>query len=84
MIELIQEHKRTNRFKNYLNNKVDQNGKSYTNVDIICIFLEICLREIGKIVKLTILIFGYFVGTPESKTSNLDYLKAILCFWIIS
>lgn len=50
------------------------------NVDIICIFLEICLREIGEIVKLTILILGYFVGTPESKTSHLDYFKAILCF----
>jgi len=50
------------------------------NVEIICIFLQICLREIVEIVKLTILIFGYFIAPPDFKTSNLDYFGSNLCF----
>lgn len=48
------------------------------NVEIICIFLQICLKEIDEITQLTILIFAHFVGIYSLKTINFDSFLRVL------
>ncbi|MFE1633262.1 hypothetical protein ACFMJW_09920, partial [Acinetobacter baumannii] len=54
------------------------NWNKKQNVEIICIFLQICLKEIDEITQLTILIFAHFVGIYSLKTINFDSFLRVL------
>jgi len=53
------------------------------NVEIICIFLHICLNKISEITQLTILIFVHFVDIYGFKTTNFDSFSKDLYFLLI-